>query len=174
MFANRWRYCVGFSGASNQDCSKRRDTVGNGATILEFFAGCCRTQQSKLKVGSNACGSFSGSQQTSPVVSRTTSSSGSADMRVGSSRDFRCRLLESLLTSDSTKNPYSGELAEFREQIYVKDPISRHVKLDDRWIGPVTWIGEADRPAHYSLNRWTRSGALQVDTTDSSQSAMEG
>ena len=41
--------------------------------------------------------------------------------------------------------PYSGELAEFGEQVYVKDPISRHAKLDDRWIGPVTWIGRADR-----------------------------
>ena len=41
--------------------------------------------------------------------------------------------------------PYSGELAEFGEQVYVKDPISRHAELDGRWIGPVTWIGKADR-----------------------------
>ena len=27
----------------------------------------------------------------------------------------------------------------------MKDPISRHVKLDDRWNGRVTWIGKADR-----------------------------
>ena len=26
----------------------------------------------------------------------------------------------------------------------MKDPISRHVKLDDRWIGPVTWIGAVE------------------------------
>ena len=61
-------------------------------TILEFFAGCCRTQQPKCKGRSRPR-----SMQTSPVVSRTTSSSGSADMRVGSARDFTCRLLESLL-----------------------------------------------------------------------------
>ena len=41
--------------------------------------------------------------------------------------------------------PYSGELAELGGQVYVKDPILRHAKLDDRWIGPVTWIGKADR-----------------------------
>ena len=37
------------------------------------------------------------------------------------------------------------ELAEFGEQVCVKDPVSRHAKLDDHWIGPVTWIGKADR-----------------------------
>ena len=42
LFANRWRTCLGgASSTSNQDCSKRRDTAGNNATILEFFAGCC-------------------------------------------------------------------------------------------------------------------------------------
>ena len=57
------------------------------------------------KVRSDACGSLSRSQQTSPLVSRTTSSSVSADVRVGSSRDFTCRLMASLLTSDSKENP---------------------------------------------------------------------
>ena len=41
--------------------------------------------------------------------------------------------------------PCSGQLAEFGEQVYAKDPISRHAKFDDRWIGPVTWILKADR-----------------------------
>jgi len=41
--------------------------------------------------------------------------------------------------------PYSGELAEFGEQVYVKDPVTRQAKLEDRWIGPVTWIGKAER-----------------------------
>ena len=41
--------------------------------------------------------------------------------------------------------PYNGELAEYGEQVFVKDPVSRHAKLDDRWIGPVTWIGKTDR-----------------------------
>ena len=55
------------------------------------------------KVRSDACGSLSRRQQTSPLVSRTISSSVSADMRVGSSRDFTCRLMDSLLTSDSNQ-----------------------------------------------------------------------
>ena len=75
------------------------------------------------------------------AVSRTMYSSGSADMLVGSSRDFTCRQTP---YHRPKGKPYSGELAE-GEQVYVKDAILRHAKLDDRWIGPVTWIGKADR-----------------------------
>ena len=53
--------------------------------------------------------------------------------------------MDSLLTSDSKENP-TVESWKF-------DPISRHAKLDDRWIG-TPW-----RLAHDSLNRWTRSEA---------------
>ena len=74
----------------------------------------------------------------SPLVLRTTSSSGSADMRAHHGIS-----LADWWTHSATQ--WSEELAEFGEQVYVKDPISRHAKLDDRWIGPVTWIGKADR-----------------------------
>ena len=33
----------------------------------------------------------------------------------------------------------------------MKDRISRHAKLDDRWIGPVTWIGKADRGDQHKI-----------------------
>ena len=41
--------------------------------------------------------------------------------------------------------PYSGGLAEFAEEVYVKDPVTRNAMLIDRWIGPVTWIGKTER-----------------------------
>ena len=74
--------------------------------------------------------------------------------------------MDSLLTSDSTENRYRGELAEFGKQVHVKDPVSRHAKLDGRRIGPVTWIGEAERSDQHmtvstdaravELHRWVR------------------
>ena len=36
------------------------------------------------------------------------------------------------------RKTHSGELAEFGEQGYVKDPVTRHAMLGDRWIGPLT------------------------------------
>ena len=55
----------------------------------------------------DVCGSRSEGQQTRPLRSRTTSSAGFVDMRIGPSRDFMCRL------------KLSGERA-----VYVKGPIT--------------------------------------------------
>eukprot|EP00974_Lingulodinium_polyedra_P128389 11205895-Lingulodinium_polyedra.AAC.1 len=41
--------------------------------------------------------------------------------------------------------PYGGDVVEFAEQVYVKDPAVRKAKLDDRWLGPVTWVGKVER-----------------------------
>ena len=59
--------------------------------------------------------------------------------------------------------PFSGELAEFGEDVYVRDPVTRHAKLDDRWIGPVTWIGKAERGDQHmtvSADRRETPGAI--------------
>ena len=45
--------------------------------------------------------------------------------------------------------------------MYVKDPISRHTKLGDRWIGPVTWIGKTDRDdQHTTVSTYGRAVEL--------------
>ena len=52
-----------------------------------------------------------------------------------------------------------GELAEFGEQVYVKETATRNAKLDDRWISPMTWIGKAERPARDGLSGREFGGA---------------
>ena len=50
----------------------------------------------------------------------------------------------------------SRNLAEFGEQVYVKDPNMRHGKLDDRCIGPVTVSGT--RQSQRTDVRWSSTG----------------
>ena len=57
------------------------------------------------------------------------------------------RLTGSRRISDSQGKPCSGELAELREQVYVKYPVTRSAKLDDGWIDPVTWKYETEATA---------------------------
>ena len=73
--------------------------------------------------------------------------------------------MDSHLTSDSKGKPCSEELAEFGEQVYVMDPISRHAKFDGRWIGPGTWIGKADRgDQHMTVSPGGRAAELYRST----------
>ena len=140
LFANRRKTCLGCSGASNLDCSKRRDSWKrrHDTRVLRWVL--LNAAIEVLKVRSDACGSLSRSQQTSPLATRTTSSSGSADMLVGSSRDFTCRLVHFLLTSDSKENLQwrVGRVrrASLREGSYLASCQARR-SLD--WTGNLDW-----------------------------------
>ena len=37
-----------------------------------------------------------------------------------------------------------GDVVEFAEMVYVKDPALKQDKLDDRWLGPLAWLGKTD------------------------------
>jgi hypothetical protein len=40
---------------------------------------------------------------------------------------------------------YSGDVAEFGEQVFLKDAGLKQAKLEDRWLGPYTWVGKSDK-----------------------------
>ncbi len=40
---------------------------------------------------------------------------------------------------------YLGDVVEFAEMVYVKDPALKQDKLDDRWLGPLVWLGKTDK-----------------------------
>ena len=64
--------------------------------------------------------------------------------------------------SATQRKTCSGELAEFGEQVYVKDLLTRNAKLDDRWIGPVVRVGKAERrDQHVTVSADGRSVELR-------------
>ena len=40
---------------------------------------------------------------------------------------------------------YGGDIAEFGEQVYLKEPGLTHAKMDDRWSELGTWLGKTDK-----------------------------
>ena len=43
------------------------------------------------------------------------------------------------------KNPFTGDVAEFREMVILKEDSKHMEKLDNRWLGLVLWLGKSDR-----------------------------
>ena len=43
------------------------------------------------------------------------------------------------------RKKYLGDVVEFAEMVYVKDPALKQDKLDDRWLGPLAWLGKTDK-----------------------------
>ena len=78
------------------------------------------------------------SQQTRHLASRTASSYGCVDTPGGLLTRFHFQTGGLIPYQRLKGKPHGGELAEFGEEVYLKEPITHQAKLDDRWIGPVT------------------------------------
>ena len=92
LFANRWRTCLGCCSASNQERENRRDaatTPRNSSSSLGAVEHSNRSVEGQIRC-----------MRIALEKSANTSSSGSVDMRVGSARDFTCRLPDSRFISD--------------------------------------------------------------------------